>query len=734
MATEHPRTCPFCEATCGILLSVEGGRVKGVRGDRDDPFSQGYICAKAAALPQIHSDPDRVRQPLRRSANGWEPVSWSTALSEAVAALAAIQRRHGRDAVALYRGNPVLHSYSASLAGISLAKALRTRNLYSTASVDHQPHLLAALQMFGNRALLLVPDIDRTDFLMLLGTNPLVSNGSMMTAPNMPARLARLRARGGRLVVVDPQRTLTAEAADVYLAIRPGTDAALLLAMLHTFFQKRLIRTDGVADLVQGLDSVREAVVPFSPERVAPFVGVPADEIRMLAVSFAAARRAVCHGRLGVSTQRFGGLCAWLVLLVNALTGRFDAEGGAMLPTPAVDLAALARWLGEEGGYRRWHSRVSEAPEVNGELPLAALAEEIEQPGPGQVRGLITVAGNPVLSAPQGERLERALLDLDYMVAIDLYINESSRLAHVILPASFALERDHFDLLMYALAVRNVARYSPPLFASDDRARADWRILLDLAVGIGRARGGVFCRPVLEAALLRRITPRRLLALLIRFGPHGAGLLPTRRGLSLSRLEREGRTVDLGPMRPGRLRAALRGRPIWLAPVPMLEDLSRLARCAFESPPPGDLVLVGRRLHRRHNSWLANSPALAKGLDPCRLYVHPADARRRGIIDGQIVTVRSHAGKIEVPVTITERIREGVVSLPHGFGHGRPGARIGIAATRPGASVNALTDAAWIDQLSGTSILNGFPVAVEPAKRSAEAGPAISLSALATAG
>jgi anaerobic selenocysteine-containing dehydrogenase len=714
MVVRHARTCPFCEATCGVVVSVEEGRLTQVRGDPDDPFSRGYLCAKATALIDVHHDPDRLREPLRRTGGGWQSIGWDAAIEEAGARLAAVQERHGADSVALYQGNPTLHHYASMLAGLELARVLATRNLFSTASIDHQPHLFAAHQVLGNRALLPVPDIDRTDFLLLLGSNPLVSNGSMMTAPNMPERLERLRRRGGRLVVVDPRRTRTAAAADQHIAIPPGTDVLLLLAMLYTLFAEDLVRPGRLAAHVSGLAELQEATQDFPPERVAPRLGLEPGTIAALARSFAAAESAACHGRLGVSTQEYGGLCAWLILALNVVTGNLDREGGVMFPRPAVDLAALARLLGEAGSYDRWRSRVAGLPEIGGELPLATLADEIATPGRGQVRALVTVAGNPVLTAPGGARLDRLLPGLDFMLAVDFYMNETTRHADLILPPVFAFERDHFDLALHALAVRDVARYCEPLRPAGPDEREDWRILLDLAVATGRRKGRASRAATWRARLLRRVTPRRMLALLVRFGPHGAGLNPFGGGLTLARLRDAGRTVDLGPLRPGQLprRLGRRGR-IRLAPAPMLADLDRV-RADLRQPAAAGFRLVGRREARSNNSWLHNAPRLAKGSTRCTLAMNGCDAARLGLLPGELAELRSAAGRIAVPVEIDAGMMPGVVSLPHGFGHDRAGTRLGVAARDPGVSVNDLSDPAALDPLTGTAAFNGQPVEVAP--------------------
>ncbi|MDQ3370231.1 MAG: molybdopterin-dependent oxidoreductase, partial [Myxococcota bacterium] len=486
MATTHYRSCPLCEATCGVAVTVEGDRVIEVRGDDADPFSRGYICPKGTALADLHDDPDRLRRPLIREGTTWREAGWDEAFELVAKRLLAIRAAHGKDAIAVYQGNPTVHNLGLVTYGQLLMRSLGTKNAYSATSLDQLPHMLAALLMFGNQLLMPVPDIDRSELFICLGANPLASNGSIMTAPDVKGRLKAIRDRGGQVIVLDPRRTETADKADRHLFIRPGTDAVLLLAMAHVLFAEDLVKLGGLA--VTGVDAVRAAAVRWTPERAAAITGIAAAEIRGLARALATTPRAVLYGRIGVCTQEFGGLAAWLCYALNALTGHLDTPGGLMFSTPAVDPLPLAALLGFDGGFDRWRSRVSGKPEFGGEYPVTVLAEEIETAGTGQIRALLTSAGNPVLSAPGGPRLERAFAGLDFMVSIDPYLNETTRLAHVILPPTSALERSHYDAALYSLAVRNVAKYSPPLFARAADARHDWEICLALWSRIGAPR------------------------------------------------------------------------------------------------------------------------------------------------------------------------------------------------------------------------------------------------------
>jgi len=710
----HFRTCHLCEAMCGIAIEVEDGRIVSIRGDRDDPFSRGHVCPKAVALKDVHEDPDRLRRPVRRTSRGWSEVGWDEALGEAAERLAAVQNAHGKNAVAVYQGNPVAHNHGALIFGQLLLRSLGSRSRYSATSVDQLPQMLASLLMFGHQLLLPIPDIDRTEFLLVLGANPLASNGSIMTAPGVEKRLKALRARGGRLVVADPRRTETAALADQYLPIRPGGDAFLLGAMLHVLFAEERVRLGRLAGFTDGLHVVADAVRSFAPEAVSARTGLEAATIRALARDFACAPSAAAYGRVGVCAQEYGGVASWLVNVLNVVTGNLDRPGGVMFPRPAVDAVAFADRIGQRGHFDKGRSRVRGLPEFSGEWPVATLAEEIETPGPGQVRALITSAGNPVLSTPNGARLDRALARLEFMVSIDLYRNETTRHAHLILPPTSGLERPHYDLVFHALAVRNTAKYSPALFEPPPAARHDWEILLDLAARLEVARDGPSLKGRLTRAVFRSLGPEGIIGLLMRFGPHGPGLLPFGRGITLGRLRKRPHGVDLGPLEPslpGRLYT--RAKRIDLAPARLVEGLQRAVLALSEARGAnGSLELIGRRELRSNNSWMHNCERLVKGRDRCTLLMNPGDAQRRGLAGGQRVRVASRVGSVEAALEVSEAMRPGVVSLPHGWGHGREGTSLQVANAVPGVSLNDLTDELRVDSLSGNAAFSGVPVDV----------------------
>lgn len=730
MSQRHLRTCSLCEAMCGIVVEHEEGRVLSIRGDVDDPLSRGHLCPKAVALQDIHADPDRLRTPVRRDGARWVPLDWDEAYDLVAERLRAVQDRHGRDAVAVYLGNPTAHSLGALLTAPTFVRALRTRNRYSATSVDQLPHHLAATLMFGHGLLIPIPDLDHTDHLLILGANPAASNGSLMSAGDVKQRLRTIRTRGGRVVLIDPRRTETAALADEHHFIRPGTDAFLLLALLHVVFNEALARVDTLAPWVTGIDEIRALATRFPPERVAAITGIRAGTIHQLARDFARAPRAVCYGRVGVSMQEHGALAVWLITVLNAVTGRLDVRGGAMFTRPAVEVVRGAGGLGAPR-RGRWHSRVRGLPEYAGELPVSTLAEEMEVPGNGQVRALVTHAGNPVLSTPNGRRLERALATLDFQVAIDFYVNETTRHAHVILPPTGPLERDHYDLVFNALAVRNTAKYSPPMVPRAANGRHDWEILNELTVRLARGSVATRARARLSAALVRALGARGMLDLALRFGPLGNGVSPLGQGLSVRRLRAHPHGLDLGALEPA-LPARLRtdDRTLRLAPPDFLAQLPRLEQALDDhatardtAPLPatgtGDrdagaepLLLIGRRELRSNNSWMHNAERLMRGGDRCTLLMHPRDAAARHLDTGARVVVRSRVGEVEVPLVVSESIMPGVVSLPHGFGHARPGVRLQVAGAHPGASLNDLTDDARLDPMIGTAAFSGVPVQV----------------------
>lgn len=714
----HFRTCNLCEAMCGLEIEYSGSEILAIRGDKNDPFSQGHICPKATALEDVYRDPDRLRQPMRRTPDGWEAIGWDEAFDAVVTGLTAVQYNHGNNAVGVYQGNPNVHNMGAMIYSPPFVRALRTKNRFSATSADQLPHHFAGNEMFGHPLLMPIPDVDRTQFMLILGANPLVSNGSIMTAPGIKKRLQAIQGRGGKVVVVDPRRTETAVLANQHLFIKPGSDALLLLALLHVIHNEGLDDPGQLAANTDGLATLQEIVAPYPPERVAKATGIQADEIRQLARDFCEAETAVCYGRLGVSTQQFGGLCQWLINAINIITGNMDSPGGAMFPLPAIDVPGLMMMNGRgKQRFNRWQSRVRNLPEFGGELPVSALAEDILTPGEGQIRAMVTIAGNPVLSSPNGTQIDDAFASLDFMVAIDIYINETTRHADIILPPTTGLETEHYDLIFHALAVRNSAKYSPALFASDEDAKHDWEIFQELRFRLeGNASQD---RQQHKLDFARRLPPRKIIDLGLRFGPYGANGFngenlrkKGQEGLTVRRLLKSKHGVDLGPLRPMlNHRLCTENGRIQLTPPLLIDDLERLEESLASSNGDG-LYLIGRRQLRSNNSWMHNVPRLMRGKDRCTLLMHPDDADARQLEDGMRVRVCSRVGEVSLPVEVSEEMMPGVVSMPHGWGHGRDGVQLSTATKQPGASINDLTDELAVDQLTGNAAFSGVPVTV----------------------
>ncbi len=741
-STSH-RICPLCEAACGLVVEHDQERVIRIRGDDDDVFSKGYLCPKAIALQDLHADPDRLRTPLIKRDGVFVEASWPEAYAEIARRLPPVIAAGGKHAVGTVLGNPVAHKMSLMLYFPRLARALGTRNMFSASSVDQVPKMLSVGLMFGTWLSVPVPDIERSDFLLIIGANPMVSNGSLWTVPDFRGKAKALRQRGGKIVVIDPRRTETAAVADAHHFIRPGADVFFLLGMVHALFDEQLVRMGRLEPHVAGLEQLRAAVAPYAPERVAARCAVEAGVIRELARALAGAGRGAVYGRIGTCTQQFGTLASWLIDAINVLTGKLDHEGGAMFPKAAA-FAANARGKGGQGrgvAPGRYQSRVSGAPEISGELPLTCLAEEIDTPGDGQIKALIVVAANPVLSAPNGARLAKALGQLDFMVSMDIYLNETSRHADVILPGPSPLEDAHYDVTFTQFSHRNHARFSAPVLERSAGQPDEWESMMriaaivrgepysaDTAIAADAAadidalddaalldeleRSAGASAPLIMAALAGRRGAERLVDLGLRSGPYGDQFGANPDGLTLDLVKGAPSGIDLGPMQ-ARIPEVLRtpSGKIELAPQLLLDDLARVDADLASATP--DLVVIGRRQLRSNNSWMHNLPVLAKGPYRCTALVHPLDAARLGLADGAMAEMRNGARRIEVQVELSDQMMPGVVSVPHGWGHDLEGTQLSVASERPGANLNALLDENLRDPLSGNAVLSG--VAVEMA-------------------
>jgi len=709
----HQGVCNLCEAICGLTVQVQGERIISIKGNEADPFSRGHICPKAVALKDVHEDPDRLRRPVRRVGQGvdarWVEISWDEAFDLVARELVKVRQQHGPNAVGIYQGNPTVHNWGNITHGPLFMGQLKTRNRFSATSVDQLPHHLTAYWLYGHQFLLPIPDIDRTQYMLMLGGNPLASNGSIMTVPDVRKRLKALQARGGKRGVVDPRRTETAAVADEHLAIHPGGDAAFLLSMVHVLLNESLARPRHLEALLKDLDALKQAVQAFTPEATAAQSGIDAATTRRLTRELAQAESGVCYGRMGVSTQVNGVVCQWAIQVINILTGNLDKEGGALVTHPAIDLVKTG--LIGPGHVGVWHSRVRKAPEFGGELPVAVLAEEILTPGPGQIRAMVTSCGNPVLSTPNGQQLDQALSQLDFMVSVDFYVNETTRHAHVILPPTCFVEHDHYDLVFMHFAVRNVARYSPAILPKPEGALHDWEIYAGLARryeqhawSLVRASPLQRLKAMLTRAALGRLRPDQLLAFGLRKGAYP---------LRMKQLKAAPQGIDLGPLRPGLAQGlAKKGKALHLMPAAIARELPEIAATLLRQPDPDALTLIGRRDVRSNNSWMHNSERLVSGKARCVLWMHTEDATRRGLTDGQTVQITSRVGQVAAPVFITPDIKPGVVSLPHGWGHGRQGVKLGVASRHAGVSLNDLTDDQLTDRLSGNAALNSLTVRV----------------------
>ena len=699
----HHRVCHLCEAMCGLVIQTEGDKVTDVRGDKDDPLSRGHVCPKAVALQDIHEDPDRLRKPMKRirTAPGeyqHVEIEWSEALDLAADALAATIEKQGIDAIGAYFGNPAVHNYGMLTHQRNLFRHIRTRNRFSATSVDQLPHHLVSLWCFGHMLLHPIPDVDRTHYFLMLGANPLASNGSIWTVPDVRQRLKDLKSRGGKLVVVDPRRTETAELASEHLFIRPGSDAAFLLAMIHVLFRDDLVAPGPLADFTDGLDEVAAAVSELSPDWAAPLTGIEADDIVRIAHELAEAEAGICYGRMGVSTQAYGALCQWAIQVINVATGHLDKPGGSLFTRPAMDQVVNTN----PGGFGRFASRGRGLPEFNYELPAATMVDEIRTEGEGQIRLMFTGAGNPVLSTPNGRALDEALEELDFMISVDPALNETTRHADLILPPTSPLEHDHYDIAFHNLAIRNTARYSPAVFEKPEGALHDWEIFSELGARVA-AR--------LNLEPMPTYPPDRMVDAALKSGPYGEH---TGWQLSIDKLKAHPSGIDLGPLEPScpeRLQTP--NQRIQLAIPEVLADIERFVK---DTDVAGDHYrLIGRRHVRDNNSWMHNHHRLMKGKPRCQLLMHPDDVAKEGWQSGMVVTIESRVGAIDAELAASDEMMPGVVSLPHGYGHGLAGTRGEVASRHAGVSCNDITDEQFVDQLSGNAAVNGVSVRLSAA-------------------
>ena len=711
-AQTHYRVCNYCEAMCGIKviydpsIDIEEKKIR-VTPDKKDPFSKGGMCPKASSLGPLHFDENRLRKPVKKVGTDWQEISWSEAYDTIEHKLKAIRSQYGADAIASYLGNPIVHNLGMMLFVKTLTRAIGSKNIFSATSMDQLPHHFAAHFMFGHEMRIPLPDIDRTDYMIILGANPLASNGSLMTSAGVTRRLREIKQRGGKFIVIDPRKTETAKVASEHHFIKPGSDVYFLLALLHIIFRDNKVKLGRLADHVEGLEKLPTLVKHYYPARVATITGIDEADIERMASEYTSQEKAVLYGRMGLSTQPHGGLCHWLMNTINIVSGHFDTPGGMMFSSPAIEAVRVKM---QTEAFGRWHSRVRQLKEFGGELPVSAMSDEFLTGGEGQVRAFMTVCGNPVLSSPNGKRLEQALPNLDFMFSIDNFINETTRHADLILPTPTGLEIDHYDLVFNVLAVGNNAKFSEALFPPGKDRPYDWQILKELARRLSRT-GLSF--------IDRIITPRRLINLGLMLGPYGRLSSPKRwfSGLSLKKVIDSKHGIGLGPLR-SRIPECLitPDRKIHLATDIFLKKLENLTVEEWPTlyskdgarTDEEDFLLIGRRNVSTNNSWMhqVRKLSLSKQVR-CTAMIHEEDADRLCVDDGELVKVISRVGEIVLPVEITNSMMRGVVSIPHGFGHTREGTRIPNAEAKPGVSVNDITDHQSIDRLTGNAAFSG---------------------------
>ena len=695
----HYRTCNLCEAMCGLEIDHSGGKIVSIKGDKNDVFSKGHICPKALALEDLYFDKDRLKTPIKRTDSGWQEISWEDALDEVAANLKSIQKKYGNNAVGVYRGNPNVHNLGLMLYGSPFIKSLKTQQKYSATSVDQLPHHIASLFMFGHQMMIPIPDIDRTDFMLIIGGNPAVSNGSMMSAPNFSGRLKAIKKRGGKFVVIDPRFTETAKIANQHLFINPGKDALLLASLIQVIFDENLDNS-GILSHINGLEILRNGFADYAPEKTSSLIGISAEQIKNLAREFANAKSAVCYGRLGVSTQEFGGLCQWFINILNIITNNIDKAGGAMFTLPAIDIIGTAKQTGKVGTFDRYGSRVKNLPEFTGEFPVATLAQEITTEGEGQIKAMVTIGGNPVLSTPNGKQLVKAFEGLEFMVAIDIYLNETTQFANIILPSTNGLETSHYDIAFNQLSVRNTAKYSLPLFEKSRFQKHDWEILNALTERITGTKNPT--------------NPEAMLDYLLKNGPY------KERNINLQTLKEHPHGIDLGALKPCLPeRLFTKSQKIEMAPAPFIKDLERLREQFLnwktDTTSEYPFVLIGRRHLRSNNSWMHNSKLLMTGRNRCTLIINPDDAQKLSLKEKQQVNVSSNIGTVLIPVEISAEMMQGVVSIPHGFGHHYKGTSMKLSEENAGVSINDLTDNQLIDKLTGNADFSGTKVKIQVA-------------------
>lgn len=695
---------------CGIEVSTEGREIVSIAGDKKNPFSEGHVCPKAIVLKDLYDDPDRIKTPLKKTVDGWQEISWDDALDEVAESLFNVQHKHGIESIGTYLGNPNAHNMGSILFGPYFYRSLRSHNRYSATSVDQLPHHIVSRQLFGHQSQIPIPDIDNTEYFMIIGGNPLASNGSIMTVPHIKRRLKAIQSKGGKVVVIDPKKSETADMSTEHYFIKPGTDALLMLAMINKLFSSGKAKPGKLIDFAPTLPDIEQYVAEYTPTKVASLIGMSTEQIEGLVDDFCAAEKAVCYGRMGASVQAFGTLTQYLIMLFNMLTGNLDETGGMMFTQPAADLLPHSG----RGSIGNYHSRVRKLPNFAGEFPVSTLAEEMTTPGEGQIKAMVIGAGNPILTTPNGQQLDEAFANLEFVVAVDFFITETSRHANIILPPVTALERDHYDVVFHNFAVRNSAKFSPAIFPAEPNSKTDWQIYLGLAERLDKLNG----MATEKYQSLWAKEPTGVVDDMLKMGQYQYEGKP----LSIEVLKQNPHGIDLGPLQANLPEAIYHANKlIDLKFDYFMPDLRRLNQYFFADTKlefsDNSLQLIGRRHLKTNNSWMHNSKRMVKGtnngLSRCTAQIHPDDASKYNVVDKQMIKVSSRVGSIELPAELTEKIMPGVISIPHGWGHNKKGMRLQVAQENPGVSVNDLTDEMVVDELSGNAVLNGVPVQIE---------------------
>ncbi len=703
------RTCHLCEAMCGLQIELDRGEVLSIKGHKEDIYSRGHICPKGVALKELHTDKDRLKEPIKRTANGWKKITWEEAYDTVEREMKKIRKQHGNNAIATYTGNPTVHNAGTALTLYDTINAINTKNRYASHSMDSVPVFVVNQLMYGHAMLSPVPDIEKLDYFLIIGANPIASNGSFMSTPDIRGKLKAIQDRGGKVVVLDPRFTETAKKASEHYFISPESDVLLLLAITNEIFKRKAVVSSRVLDFSDHLDQLKQLVEGYTISSIAPNTGITAEQINHIVDDLLAHDNSVLYGRLGINTQSHGTLCQWLINCINILLGKMDEPGGLMFTLPAIDYVKL---MAHESKMFRYKSRVRQYQEIVGEFPTATLAEEILTEGEGQVKALLTIAGNPARSAPNSALMEEALGALDFMVAVDMYINETTKYANIILPPAVGLETMHYSFVLHIIATRNTTKFSPAPIPISDKQRYDWQILGELQ---RRLFSGNSLQKI-KNNINSRIHPRTKLDMALKTGPYGVlgGRFMKKDGLSLKRLLEKKEGIELSPLKPVfPERLFTENKRVDLVPSQMAEELRKLpdwfsAQEAEQFP----FKLIGRRHLRSNNSWMHNLPMLAGGSRRCTAMIHPDDAEDLGIVDGEKILVSSPIGSINIVAEVTDHVARGVVCIPHGWGHESQGVGLQVARQEAGINVNDIVDHRRVDPLSYNAAFSGQLVAV----------------------